>query len=142
MPAENEAVVRRLFDEVTNAGKLSAVDELVAAELVDHTDPPGVAPGGEGLKQLISMVRAALPDIQVTIEEQIAAGDKVVVRWTAHGTHEGALMGLNPTGKPVTLTGIDIFRLADGRIVERWAEGGIRTLLERIPTAPAPAAPA
>lgn len=142
MCVENHAIVSRLFDEVVNAGKLPVADELVAAQLVDHTHPSGVAPGREGLKQMISMVRAAFPDLQVAVEEQIADGDKVVVRWTAHGTHEGALLGLNPTGKPVTLTGIDIFRLVDGRIVERWAEGGIRAMMEHVSTAPAPAAPA
>ena len=116
---ENKALIRRQV-EVWNTGNLDALDELMAADLIHHDMPPGLAPGLDGFKQIISMHKMAFPDVRVTIEDMFAEGDKVVNRWTVSGTHQGEYMGIAPTGKKVTLTGISIHRMAGGKIVENW----------------------
>ncbi len=112
---DNKALVRRLYEEVFNRGNLPTVDELLATDYIDHTALPGTSPGPEGLKQFISMFRAAFPDLHFTIEDMIAEGDTVVVRQTYRGTHKGDLMNIPPTGKQVTITSIDIGRFAGVR---------------------------
>jgi steroid delta-isomerase-like uncharacterized protein len=119
----NKAIVRRYIDEVWNKGNMAVVDELVAANAVDHdpNNPPGLPPGAEGVKKHATAMRAALPDTHITVDDMIAEGDKVVTRWTARATHKGPLMGIAPTGKHVTVSGIWIDRIADGKIAEEWA---------------------
>lgn len=133
---DNEALVRRLYEEVFNRGDLSTVDGLLAADYIDHTALPGTSPGPEGLKQFISMFRAAFPDLHFTIEDMIAAGDTVVVRQTYRGTHEGDLMGIPPTGKQVTITSIDIGRFAGGKLVEHWGATDSLGLLQQLGVVP------
>ena len=120
MLVDNKAIIRRFVEEVQNQGNLAALDELLAANFVNHTAPPGVPADGEGLKQLTRIFRAAFPDGAMTIEDMIAEGDRVVTRKTFRGTHSGELMGIPPTGKQVTIGLIDIVRLADGLVVESW----------------------
>ncbi len=123
MSAEaNKAVVQRLF-EAFNQGDLGALDELIAADHIDHTPFPVRTPGREGWKQTVAMLRTAFPDMQQTIDDLLADGDKVVARWTGRGTHQGSYRGIASTGLPVAITGIHIFRIADGQIAESWAEG-------------------
>ena len=121
MSAENKAAVRRLIKEVWNKGKLDAADELVAANYTAH-DPttPMPAPGREGMKMLATMYRTAFPDLQLTIDDIAAEGNKVTIRWTARGTHKAELMGIAATGKKVSVTGISIIRIANGKIAEEW----------------------
>ena len=116
---ENKALARRAFEEVWNQGNLDVVDEIFSIDFVEHRSGPDIH-GPEGVKQLATMYSIAFPDLKYTIEDQIAEGDKVVCRWTATGTHKGELMGIPPTGAQVTSTGIDIFRITDGQIVELW----------------------
>ena len=120
MSEENKALVRRFHEEVINKGNLGVMDELCAPNMVDHSLPPEFPAGMEGTKQMISMFRAALPDVRVTIEDLIAEGDKVTCRWTACGTHKGDFMGIAATGKQVTVTGIGIDRIVGGKAVEHW----------------------
>jgi len=138
---ENKRIVRRLFEEVMNRGNLALLDELVAPDYVDHdpANPPDLPPGREGLKQLISGYRAAFPDMQMTIEEQVAEGDKVVTRWTTRGTHKGELMGIAPTGKQATVTGIFIDRVKNGKLVESWANWDTLGMLQQLGAVPEPA---
>lgn len=117
---ENKAVARRVFDEILNQGNLAAVNELFAIDTVDHNPLPGQVPGFEGAKQGFEVLRTGFPDIHFTVEDQVAEGDKVVTRWTMRGTHTGVFMGRPPTGRPVEIPGIAIFRVVDGRIVDRW----------------------
>ena len=119
---ENKAIARRWMEEVWGKGSLAAVDELCAPDFVWHWAPPGVASDREGYKQNVTMSFAPFADIRSTIEDMVAEGDKVVVRWTWRGTHKGEFMGIAPTGKQVTLTGISIIRIAGGKIVEEWGE--------------------
>jgi predicted ester cyclase len=118
MSEENKATVRRLMDEVWNQGNLDAIDEGLAPDFVNHDAPPGLPSDREGFKQLAVMYKAAFPDMHLHVEDQLAEGDMVVSRWSAHGTHQGELMGIAPTGKEVTVTGIDIDRFEGGQIVE------------------------
>ncbi|MDP7559258.1 MAG: ester cyclase [Planctomycetota bacterium] len=99
----------------------AVIDELVATDFVDHNPMPGIAPGIEGVKQTAAIHSAAFPDlVEIAFHDMIAEGDKVVVRWTVTGTHRGEMLGIPPTGKQVTLTGVDIFRIVDGKLVELW----------------------
>jgi steroid delta-isomerase-like uncharacterized protein len=119
----NKTVVRRLFDEVWNKGNLALLNEIIARDHA-NTGPgtlPGLPTGPEGTKQLVTVYRNAFPDVRFTIDEQIAEGDKVVTRWTAHGTHKGELVGIPATGKSSTVTGIAVDRIENGKIAENWA---------------------
>ena len=106
MLEENEAVVRRYFQEILDGGNLDLVDEIFDPQYVLH-DPgsPQEVRGLEGTKRYVGMFRSAFPDIAHTIEDQIAEGDRVVARLRAHATHEGELMGIPPTGKEGSASG-------------------------------------
>ncbi len=114
---ENKAIVRRFYDEALNQKNLAAIEEYVDPHFIDHSGAPG---GIEGVKQVFSMTLATYPDLHLTFEDQIAEGNKVVSRLTWHGTQQGECMGIPPTGKQVTISSIDIIRLAAGRVVEHW----------------------
>ena len=116
----NSAIVRCFADEVLNDNNLDALADLVAADYVDHALPPGMPVGVGSLRQVLGMLRSVFPDLHYRIEDLIAADDKVVVRFSRQGTHAGAFMGLQPTGRVACWTGIDIYRLAAGQIVEHW----------------------
>lgn len=126
MLEKNKAIARRLVEEVWNKGDLAVADEILdislrdwdAARMNRDQTNPEAGQGAEGFKQLVTLFRTAFPDAHLTIEDMIAEGDKVVVRWTVRGTHKGDLRGLAPTGKQVTVTGIDIHRIVGGKIVE------------------------
>jgi len=140
MSAENKALARRLLEEAFNAGRLEVTDEIVASDFVGH-DPalPEEVRGPGGLRELIDGYRAAFPDIHITIEDQIADGDRVVTRWSAKGTHQGVLMGMTATGKQATVTGITIDRIAAGRIAESWNNWDTLGLMQQLGAIPAPA---
>ena len=132
---ENKTVVRRIMEEVFSKGDLSVVDELVDDEYVDATGGvhgPGGKYGRDGFKQIITGLRAAFPDLQASVDDLIAEGDKVMCRWTTRGTHQGPLGGISPTGKQVTVTGISVYRLANGKIAERWASWDTLGMMEQL----------
>ena len=134
---DNKTLMRRVFEEVYTKKNLAALGEFIAPTHIDHAAAAAGLPGGpEGSSQAIGMMLTGFPDLHDTIEDMIAEGDKVVVRMTMRGTQQGALGGIPPTGKRVVYTGIDIFRIADGRIVERRGEVdglGLRQQLGAIP---------
>jgi steroid delta-isomerase-like uncharacterized protein len=134
----NKIVARRLLDAV-NTGDLAAAAELVAPDYVDHSAPPGNPGGPAGFTAAIQMYRAAFPDFFWTIEDMIGEGDKVAIRVTARGTHRGELMGIAPTGKQVTVTGIGVWRIADGKVAEAWVNRDLLGLLQQLGAIPAPA---
>jgi len=135
----NKTVARRLFEDVWNKGNLAVLNEIIAR---DHTNTgpgtlPGLPTGPEGTKQLVTVYRNAFPDVHFTIDEQIVEGDKVVTRWTAHGTHKGELVGIPATGKSSTVTGIAVDRIVNGKIAESWGifdQFGMMQQLGVIPT--------
>jgi predicted ester cyclase len=128
----NKAVARAVFD-VWSTGEIQRLDELVAPDVVHH-DPydPHAAEGLVGMKRTIELNRNAFPDMRLTVEDQVAEGDKVVTRWRGQMTHTGELAGAAPTGRRVTITGITIDRFEDGRIVEAWRSMDTLGLLQGI----------
>jgi predicted ester cyclase len=120
-PEANKAVVRRVFEEVVNQGRLDVIDEIYSPEVVDHDPLPGAPPGIDGIRYSIGGLRTAFPDFHVTIEAMSAHHDKVVVHNTWRGTQRGRLFGVGGKGRQICSTGIVIWRLVEGRIVERWA---------------------
>jgi steroid delta-isomerase-like uncharacterized protein len=120
---ENKDIVRRAIEEIWNKGNMAVADELCAANFVHH-DPCGTPEtfNLEAYKQVIIDTRTDFPDFHVTIEEQIAEGDKVVTRWTFTGTHKGksGAIDIDPTGKQVTIEGVTINHITGGKIVEEW----------------------
>ena len=134
----NKANLRRFYDEVFNKKNRAAIDEFIAPNHVDHAAPPGLPGGIEGAKQTLTMYLTAFPDLHFTVEDLIAEGDKVVARLTARGTQQGAFMGIPSTGKQVTVTAIDINRIAGGKSVEHWLEMDTLGLLQQLGVAPMP----
>jgi steroid delta-isomerase-like uncharacterized protein len=133
-------VARRFGEDVWGAGDLEAAEDVLAEDFIEHNPAPGQRPGREGHTQILQLWRTALPDLTLTVDDVFAASDRAALRWTARGTHRADLMGIPATGREVTLTGIDILRVVDGKIVERWAEfSGIELLqqLGALPEAPA-----
>ncbi len=135
---ENKAIERRFIEEVVNKGELAVIDELCAANFVDHSAPPGVAPDREGYKQFFAMTHSAFPDFHSTLEDMFAEGDKVVQRFTARGTHKGEFMGIPPSGKQVTITGIAIHRITGGKIVEDWVNMDMLGMMQQLGVVPPP----
>ena len=118
----NKELVRRSNDEIWGDGNLDLIEGYVADDYVEHNAAsPQPIHGPEGYKENVQMVRSAFPDLEVTTEDLIAEGDKVVTRYTLRGTHEGELMGIEPTGKTVEVQGISFGKLKDGMIVEGWS---------------------
>ncbi len=135
---ENKAVIQRAVDAF-NQGDWAAVDHLFAPHYIDHDrSRAGLPPGPEGVKQAWRMFRAAFPDLTGTIEAMVAEGDTVAVRGTMRGTHQGELLGIPPTGTRVTVTLIDINRIEDGKLIERWTETDMLGLLQQLGGVPAP----
>lgn len=140
MSQHNAMQVRHAIEEVWNRGNYDVLDQLVAGDLVIHGATPGQdIHGPEGVRQFYGKLREAFPDLHFTIEDQLAMEDKVVTRWVASGTHQGEFQGLPPTGKQITLTGIDIDRLANGKVVECWPQADELGLLHQLGVVPAPA---
>jgi steroid delta-isomerase-like uncharacterized protein len=115
---EPRELVRRLHAALLDARDPAVVDDFFATDFVSHNNPPGFPPGVDGVKLFFATFRDAFPDVSVQIDEIVADGDRVAVATTFTGTHEGELMGVAPPGRRVSVTGIDIVRVADGRIAE------------------------
>ncbi len=134
---ENKAIVQRfneLFGEFWRTGDADVLDEVVAPEFVYHQ--PLTPPDLEGFKQFLPMFRNAFPDMNYTVEDLFAEGDKVADRITWQATHQGELMGIPPTGNSVTVTDMHISRIAEGKIVERWGQGDNLGLMQQLGAVP------
>jgi len=116
---ENRRLVRRYFEEVLNAGRLELADTLLAPDVV-FQNPPVIARGPKEFKDAIAAVRAAFPDLRFAIEDEIAAADKIVTRWRVTGTQTGTFFGRAASGRRIDVSGMNIFRIADGVIREIW----------------------
>ena len=128
----NKATVRRIADEIFSRRKLDVIDDIFAPHYVGHTQHGKVVHGAAGLKQFVAQYLAAFSHTQSVVEDQVAEGDRVVVRLTFTGTHTGPWMGIPPTGKPVTVKGMALYRLQDGKIVEQWTIGDTLGLLQQL----------
>jgi steroid delta-isomerase-like uncharacterized protein len=134
----NKALIRRAYEEF-NKGKeavMAAIDELFAPDFVWHGT--GVFPDMDraGLKQMAPAGWTAFPDLHYTLEDLIAGGDKVVARYTFRGTHQGDFMGMPPTGKQVSVTGIEIHRIEDDKFVESWANSDALGMMQQLGVIP------
>lgn len=118
---ENKALAKKYY-EIWSNGDWDKLDKMIAEDYVTHSRLPGVTPDREGMKQWMMNVKSAFPDVHFTVEQQVAEGDLVVTRWSATGTHDGAFMGVPPTGKKSKVTGISIVRYENGLSVESWGE--------------------
>ena len=140
-PEQNNAIAVQFFDSVWNKGDFSVLDTLIAPDADDHSTvggKPKTEKGSASFRAIVSMFRAAMPDIHLTIDDEIYAGDKVVHRWTLTGTDTGGVMGNPPSGKELTFTGITTVRMKNGKIVERWANVDELGLLQQLGLAPMP----
>jgi steroid delta-isomerase-like uncharacterized protein len=125
-----KALVRRVEEELSR-GNLDIVDDLFAPDFLSHT-PSKEVHGREEEKRLIASLRNAFPDLRFSIDDQIAEGDKVVTRWTATGTHKGEFVDTPPTGQEVTISGVYIDRVVDGKIKESWVISDRLAFLEQV----------
>jgi steroid delta-isomerase-like uncharacterized protein len=118
---ENKALIRRLVDEVYNDNDLDVLDKLVAQDIINHSAVPEHQHGIEGFRHVNEWVRAAFSDVHYEIEDMIAEGDMVACRITVSGTQDGEFRSNPPTGKRFSVDHVHWHRLADGKLVERWA---------------------
>jgi len=135
----NKTVIRRFVEEGLNKRNTALIDEVYAMEYIGH-DPERPAPRRvEDLKQgMAGLLGKVFPDAQYSIESLVAEGDMVVWRWTFRATHQGELMGIPPTGKSITFSGVNIFRMANGKVVEDWVYRDTVGMLRQLGAMPPP----
>lgn len=137
---ENIAILERFVEEVINQGRLEVADEIVQEDFVELDPLPGQRQGREGLKEVIAMMRAGFPDIHWLCEETIAAGEKVVTRFTWTGTHRGPFLGIPATGKRVTVKGVVIDRVSGGKMADSRILMDSLGMLQQLGVVPTPGA--
>lgn len=136
--AENEALLRRYYEEVVNQGALDVVDHIIAPDYVSHHNDPAHLPHGPaGVKAFISMTRQGFPDLKLTVDDLFAQGDQVASRWTMEGTHTGDWFGAPPSGKRAKWWGVSITRFANGVVAEDWYNFDQVSLLQQLGIIPA-----
>ena len=136
--ADNKMVIRRFYEEVMGQGRVEILEEVMDENFVDHGEAFFGSPKGrETLRQGIEMTRGILAGLTVTLEEMIAEGDMVGVRAVEHCTHQGKFVGVTPTGNELTWTGNAMFRLSEGKIVERWFNSDSISIIRQLGLAPA-----
>jgi steroid delta-isomerase-like uncharacterized protein len=138
MPSENETLVRRFFEEFCNQRRSAVADELIADEYVAHGPQAPPAEGPDGVRERVGLYQEAV-DGHWNVEEMFSAGDRVIARWTGTGTHRGELMGVEPTGQPIKVDAISIFRISNGKITEEWTVWDALGLLQQVGAVPVPA---
>lgn len=135
---QNKTLIRRYYDEVLNGGNTRLLEEIAVSDYVEHDPIPGQTIGLTGLEQRVGMLRGAFQP-HFTLEDIIAEGDRVVVRWINRGTHVGEFMGIPPTGKSFSITGIDIHRLSGGKMAEHWHVVDLFGQMQQLGLIPQPA---
>jgi steroid delta-isomerase-like uncharacterized protein len=141
MSEENKALAHRFHMDLFQEGNLDAADEILSADFVWHGgfSPGEDQRGPEPTKQVASGLSTAFPDRRITHEDTIAEGDKVLIRWSVSGTQEGELQGIPPTGRRMTLTGFDLFRIDEGgKIAEMWQEADMLGMMQQLGAMPPP----
>ena len=139
--AANKELVRRFYKEVYVDWNMALVDEIVSPRFVSHDWPADGPVGPEGFRIFYSAIRAALPDARYAVDDLIAEGDRVVVRWRLLGTHKGDFRGIAPTGRAIALKGIAIYRVERGKLMERWVVADLHGVLEELQAPAAHPAP-
>ena len=128
----NKAVVMRVVEEMWNRGDEAAIEELIAPDMVEHGAFGAGTGGRDDARATVTRFRAAFPDLRLQVEQLIAEGDDVVLHWVGHGTHEGEFMGMPPSGTKVTARGLDIYRIADGHVIEHWGYPDVAGLMAQL----------
>jgi steroid delta-isomerase-like uncharacterized protein len=134
---ENKDIVRRYLEQLYNRRGPAAADQIIDPEVVFH-EPATTIRGREDLVQRAASFRAAFPDLHVAIEDELAEGDRVATRWTLRGSHRGEFAGISPTGRAVSVAGIIIWRIADGKIQEAWGSYDALGLMQQLGAIQAP----
>ena len=129
---QNKTIYRRFLQEVFNEGRLEKLSEYLSSDYVFRDAPPGSPPGADGVATVVRMFRAAFPDLTITIEDQVAEGDKVCSRSVTRGTHKGVLFGIQPTNKAVVMPGLTWVRIVNGRLVESWVKNDTAALFKQL----------
>ena len=137
--ADYKALAQRWFTEVMNEGKLGVIDEICSQDFVDHDPLPGTSPDFAGLKDFVTQVRSAFPDIETTAEDILVEGDRLAVRSTIRGTHKGDFMGIPASGKKVEVSNYDFVRFENDQAAEHWGTIDSAALMEQIGATPAAA---
>ncbi len=135
MPEDAKAI-RRRYHDAWNSGDTDALDGIMAPDVVNHSPLPGQPDGVAGFKQALLWMRSGVPDLVITMDSTVAEGDRVSTRWTGRGTHRGDLMGIPASGREVTVSGIDICRISEGRIAEYWQELDTLSMLQQLGVIP------
>ncbi len=136
---QNKATASRWFLDIITRGQLAVADEIFAASHImhdPHAPPSGWPNGPEGMKMVASIFGGGFSDWDITLEDQIAEGDRVATRWIASATNTGPLMGMPATGKAVQVTGVNVTRFAEGKIAETWSNFDMLTLLQQVGAIP------
>lgn len=138
MSAESEALVRRFFVEFCNDRRSEVADELIAEDYVSHGPQAPPAEGRDGVRERVGLYQESV-DGHWEVQDIFSVGDRVAARWTGTGTHRGELMGIDPTGRPIEVEAISLFRIADGKIAEEWTVWDALGLLQQVGAVPTPA---
>jgi steroid delta-isomerase-like uncharacterized protein len=131
----NKLLANRVWEEIWHQGDLKRIDDLFAADFVRH-DPGRELHGADQNRQFITMLRTAFPDLHYTVDDQIAEGDRVCVRYRFQGTHLNAFQGMPATGKRVAYSGILIYRFVNEKIAEQWTEFDLLGFLRQLGVLP------
>lgn len=140
-PLEANKAIALRFNAAISAHDLSLLDAFVAPDVIDHNADPAQAPGLDGLKDGLAAFITGFPDVQLDVQQVIAEGDTVADRVVSHGTNTGSLFGMPPTGRAVSVEAYDIYRIADGRIVEIWHQEDMFGELVQLGVIPPPGGP-
>ena len=142
--AKNKEAATKLFHAGWDRGDFAVLDEMIPADALDHSTIPGKSPekGPASFKSIIGMFRASIPDVKLTVHDEIAEGDKVVHRWSLKGTHSGTpLFGVPASGKTLEFGGTTIVRIANGKVMERWSNVDEMALARQLGLVPPPGGP-
>ena len=136
---ENKALARQFIEEGFSKGNLAVADAIIAPNFANH-DPgtPPLPAGPEGYKQLVTAYRTAYSDLQLSVDDLFAEGDKVAVRWSARGTHTGQLGDIPPTGKQMMITGISVLTIAGGKVADQYTNWDTLGMLQQLGVIAAP----
>jgi len=135
--ADYKAMAQQWYSEVMNEGNEDLIDELCAENFVDHDPLPGTGPDRQGIHDFVKLIRSAFPDLETTVDEIIAEGDRIAVRSTFRGTHEGDFMGIPATGKKVEVSNYDFVRFENDQAAEHWGTIDSAALMEQLGAVPA-----
>ena len=137
MSEHNKAIVRRLFAELWNNGKLSVADEILTPNYEHHdSSTPDFGHGPDSEKKRATLYRTAFPDLHLTIEDVISEGETVMTRWSCRGTHKGDLNGIAPTGKQFNISGVTVARVSNGKIAEGFVNWDALGLMQQLGVVP------